>query len=148
MICIRTYNPGTCSVGPGSLISIIEDENRLDEIEALVEQYNSGLGKYGTHYSAYIEDNTLINEIPTDLLNPKCKCLVSIEIGHTRIDSCPIHGNILETINELRYEDPLKFDCKQLIKQDKMIDAIKLYRMYHQEIGLYDAKMLMMSWED
>jgi hypothetical protein len=131
------------------LIAIIEDENRLDEIEVLVNGYNSGLGEYGTHYSVGIENDTLINKLPMDLINPRCLCRQQpIRQGHTRIDNCPIHGKTLASINELRYEDPLKFDCQELIKQGKMIDAIKMYRAQHQEVGLHDAKKLMMSWED
>lgn len=152
MIYIRTSHPGTCTMGLGPLIAIIEDESRLDEIKVLVKGYNSGLGEYGVHYSVNIENDTLINKLPMDLINPQCKCSnttapTAIRQGHTRIDSCPIHGKTLAAINELRYEDPLKFDCKELLKQGKMIDAIKMYRARHQEVGLHEAKKLMMSWE-
>jgi hypothetical protein len=120
-LVIKTHTPEHIN---SVVVAVIDSAMDRNLIKNLIENYNAGLGTYGTRYYLFEDEEILVNQIPPDLLSPRCLCAEA----HNHADNCPIHGALLEAEWYAKNnKDTVLDECLELLNTKGRLEAMKHY---------------------
>lgn len=120
-LVIKTHTPDTTG---DTVVAVLDSNIDRNLIKSLIEKYNAGLGTYGTRYYLFEDEEIIMNQIPPDLLSPKCLCAEAL--NHT--DNCPLHGAQLEAEwFAANNENTVLDECLVLLNTKGRLAALKHY---------------------
>jgi len=106
-----------------TIVAVLDSDMDRNLIKTLIENYNAGLGTYGTRYYLFEDEEIYVNQIPPELLSPKCLCAEA----HNHADNCPLHGSALEKEWFDKNKDTILDECLELLNTKGRIAALKHY---------------------